>query len=407
MTTLATDNFSRANGGLGANWTTLYSKTALAIVSDAVQLSSEAADGGDYYSAISWPNAQWCQLQVNVLNYADCSIALAIRTATGAATWYAAFIGGPLGASATFAVIKYVAGVKTTLKAGTTITVSANDVFYFGAQGTVLTLQQNGATIWTSTDSSIASGNVAFYIPNNSRTVSDAIVGPWSGGDFVGANPITLIGASGSTGIAQLGAGTNQLVGASGSTGVASLSGSHLLGAGSGSLGVANISSLGSGSAFAAGDAGSMGVAFLESLGPLAPGNGVIAPPRLSSVFDTRSFILQQRQRNFTVSAMQTFPTKDPAESLDLTFDFSTNLPAGVSLNGVIVVTVSVLEGTDGSPSAIINGAPAVDATGARVVQPVKGGYSGVLYEVKVQASTTLPSIILVLAGALPVRSAQ
>lgn len=104
---------------------------------------------------------------------------------------------------------------------------------------------------------------------------------------------------------------------------------------------------------------------------------------------------------------MQTFPVKDPGESVDLTFNMVSNLPTGVLLNGTIVVAVTVLEGVDPNPYAILNGSAGLDSTQTQVVQPVTQGVSGVLYEIKVTAATTLPSIVLVLAGALPVRNAQ
>jgi hypothetical protein len=104
---------------------------------------------------------------------------------------------------------------------------------------------------------------------------------------------------------------------------------------------------------------------------------------------------------------MQTFPVKDPGESVDLTFNMASNLPTGVTLNGTTAVTVTVLEGVDPTPSLILNGPPGLDSTLTMVVQPVTGGLSGVLYEVKVQAATTVPTIVLVLAGALPVRNAS
>lgn len=221
--------------------------------------------------------------------------------------------------------------------------------------------------------------------------------------------PITALGASGSSGTVSLGGGTQQSFGASGSLGVVSPSTVTRLGTGSGSLGIANLLANVSppNSLFGVGRSGSSGVASLVFGGVVGGGGGITGPPRFPVVFDNRSFILQALARNFTVSAMQLFPTKDPGESLDLTFDFSTNLPAAVSLNGTISVAVTVLEGTDASPSAILNGSPAVDSTGTRVIVPVIGGLSGVLYEIKVTAASTISTIILVLAGALPVRSAQ
>ena len=104
---------------------------------------------------------------------------------------------------------------------------------------------------------------------------------------------------------------------------------------------------------------------------------------------------------------MQLFPVKDPGESVVLSFDMSADLPTGVTLTGVPNVTVSVLEGTDPSPSSILNGGSSLDSSLTMVLQPVFGGVSGTLYEVKATCNTTQSTIVLVLAGALPVRNAQ
>jgi hypothetical protein len=104
---------------------------------------------------------------------------------------------------------------------------------------------------------------------------------------------------------------------------------------------------------------------------------------------------------------MQLFPVKDPGESVVLTFNMASNLPTGVTLTGTPTVVATVLEGTDPSPSSILNGAASLDSTSTMVNQPVTGGLSGVLYELKATALTTQATIVLVLAGGLLVRNAQ
>lgn len=104
---------------------------------------------------------------------------------------------------------------------------------------------------------------------------------------------------------------------------------------------------------------------------------------------------------------MQTFPSKDPGESVNLTFDFSSNLPAGVTLIGPLGVAVSVQSGTDGNPSAILNGTAGFDSSSTKVVQPVTAGISGVTYEIEITSPTTNPTIVLVLPGLLPVKVDQ
>ncbi len=192
MATLASDNFNRANGGLGANYTIVPGKAALTIVSNAVELTSTAADGGDIYTGISWPNDQWSQVTLNVMNYADNAIDVVVRCSNSVATWYVAYIGGPFGSSATYAIARVVTGTRTFIQTITTHTFSANDVIRLAVQSTTLTLYQNGAQIWTGTDANISSGYPGFILGSNAETVSDTIMGPWAGGNFAAAGTLLL-----------------------------------------------------------------------------------------------------------------------------------------------------------------------------------------------------------------------
>ena len=191
----ASDNFNRANGSLGSSWSTLTSKNAPAIVSNAVELSSEANDCGAVYTAVAWPNDQWVSWQVNVLNYADSEINGLLRCSTSAFTCYLADIFGPFGSSAAFSVSRRAAGASTAIQAKTTITVSASDVFVFGVQGSTLTLWQNGSLIWTGSDNNISSGSPGFLLYSNAETVSDTVMGPWAGGNYNSVGVVSVSGA--------------------------------------------------------------------------------------------------------------------------------------------------------------------------------------------------------------------
>ncbi len=97
--------------------------------------------------------------------------------------------------------------------------------------------------------------------------------------------------------------------------------------------------------------------------------------------------------------------TKDPAEELTLTFDFSVGLGADDLLTGTPTVTVAVLIGRDPDPASLLNGAPAIDGTSTRVYLPVQAGNEGCDYLIKVVCATTSPSKVLALSAVLPVRS--
>ena len=97
------------------------------------------------------------------------------------------------------------------------------------------------------------------------------------------------------------------------------------------------------------------------------------------------------------------FDTKDPSESIPLTFDLSSNLAAGETLTSVPTVTVTLVAGTDPSPSAILTGVNSLDATLTKAIVGVHAGITGCAYEVKVVVSTSNAQKVLALSGILPV----
>lgn len=102
------------------------------------------------------------------------------------------------------------------------------------------------------------------------------------------------------------------------------------------------------------------------------------------------------------------FDTKYPDESVRLTFDFTVDLEAldaGVLLTGSPIVTVTVAQGTDPNPSAILNGSGVFDPTSMMVIVPVTAGLDQVDYSIRVKASTNDPLTVLELVGILPVRA--
>lgn len=97
------------------------------------------------------------------------------------------------------------------------------------------------------------------------------------------------------------------------------------------------------------------------------------------------------------------FDVKDPAESIPLTFDFSPGLASGETLT-TSSVAVATYSGSDQNPGALLNGAPALDATSTKVVQPVTGGTNNNDYEFTVTAQTTNAAKALTIRAILPVR---
>ena len=93
--------------------------------------------------------------------------------------------------------------------------------------------------------------------------------------------------------------------------------------------------------------------------------------------------------------------SKDPAESVTLTFDFSALTPS-IS-NPVVTSVTSVGVNGDPNPTAIVQQAPS--ASGAKAMLQVFGGISGCSYLVKVSALAADGISTYTLAGTLPVNS--
>ncbi len=89
---------------------------------------------------------------------------------------------------------------------------------------------------------------------------------------------------------------------------------------------------------------------------------------------------------------------------MPLTFDFTQDLPSGVTLTGTPVLGVSVSNGTDSNPTGILNGAAGFNSGSTQVIQPVQGGVNGVDYAVTCTCPTTQSNLTLSLVGLLSVR---
>jgi hypothetical protein len=119
-------------------------------------------------------------------------------------------------------------------------------------------------------------------------------------------------------------------------------------------------------------------------------------------------------------SAVRVFSTKDPGESVILTFDFTNGLGVGELLSGVITATtVDVVVGEDLAPSTIIFSPASVNtlplpqntgvpiATSKAVQLGVGGGVLGAVYNITVFAQTTSStSQVLACSGELKIQKA-
>src|SRR6187397_3208509 len=116
---MATDNFNRADGGLGTNWTTTTSETAFVISANIAEPTS-GSDHGGWWNANAFANDQYSQCLLPVIATAGGGLGtgcgVSVREANGARTYYrvvASAAGTELG--------KTVTGTFTSLKTDATV----------------------------------------------------------------------------------------------------------------------------------------------------------------------------------------------------------------------------------------------------------------------------------------------
>lgn len=184
MTTLATDDFNRANGTLGANWTTVTGFNAFQIASNVVTQVTEPGDTGARYNAVTFPNDQWSQVTVDVS--INSNGGPAVRMATdGSANYYVFVVAG--GEYRIYSI----SGGSGSLISNAAGSFSNGDVAYLEIQGTTLIAKKNGVQVLTITDATHSAGAAGIH------AYSIGSLDDWSAGDFAGGggtiNAATII----------------------------------------------------------------------------------------------------------------------------------------------------------------------------------------------------------------------
>lgn len=191
MGVIATDNFNRADANpIGGNWTTTNSESALKIVSNQVQNSTDNADCGAFWNANSFPNDQYSQaVLVAVGNYTtDDGPGVAVRMASGARTYYRTL----LRPSTDLITQKEVAGSFTHLSTITAAGAAAGDTLYLDVQSSTLTIKRNGTTAGTTTDSAVTAGAAGLEY-SSEGAAQTSTWDTWEGGDFVTSIPNKVV----------------------------------------------------------------------------------------------------------------------------------------------------------------------------------------------------------------------
>lgn len=186
MSTLATDDFNRANGGLGTNWTTVSGFNALSISSNACIATNDPC--GAYYNAVTPPNNQWTQCTAGTLTGSGDLIGPAIRMSTSTDAQY--WCGG--NTSDTELWLANGAGGYTLL--GSSTGISPGNTLYLEAQGTAIVMKVNGVNRISVTNATLTGGRGGLFGSNGATnpTLDDFSVGDFGGGGG-GAAPGTLM----------------------------------------------------------------------------------------------------------------------------------------------------------------------------------------------------------------------
>lgn len=209
MSVLATDNFNRANANpIGGNWTTITGLSAMQIVSNAATPSSLSPnDCGSYYNAVTWPNDQYSQAKLTVVDTKTdgSGIGVAVRVAAAALTAYRVVL-THASPGTNVSLQRFLAGAFTRLWDRGAAFVDG-DLVRLEVQGTTLRVFINGVQVGADfTDTNIASGNAGI---SYSSVATSASLDDWEGGDFGGgttSGTATLTGAGTLTDVATLGA---------------------------------------------------------------------------------------------------------------------------------------------------------------------------------------------------------
>lgn len=183
----SSDNFNRANGGLGANWTTQIGSPAIS--SNEAYGNSLGNDSYAFESAGTFGANQFSQATVKAIGSNDWTIVVARASGTAGSTNGYYFYARATGASSE--LWKLVAGAYFLISNTGYGPVAVNDVLRVEVSSTSITVKDNGTQIGTTqTDTSHSSGRpgLGFY-PNTSVTA--ARLDDWSGGDLGGGGAVT------------------------------------------------------------------------------------------------------------------------------------------------------------------------------------------------------------------------
>jgi hypothetical protein len=179
--TVVSDNFNRADGGLGANWHGETPDSVMEIVSQQAVGNSSSSPNSGFWSADSFTDDQFSEATITVHPASSKWVGVTVRAASDGTEYL--LIAFNNGGTDSWLLFKR-AGAGSFAQIGSTVVtpIVVSQVMRLEAEGTTITAKIDGAPIITQTDSDIAGG--APGISNSG--VADPANGAldnWSGGD--------------------------------------------------------------------------------------------------------------------------------------------------------------------------------------------------------------------------------
>lgn len=176
------DDFNRADGDIGANYTD--NRNAMRVFSNGVGVDVGGNDCYAYVNTYSSPANQWASFTVTVATAASRSYGAGLRMpAAGNRNGYFGGNDRFNSGSNNYEITGYVGGVyQGTIAAGTN-TPAPGDLVYFEAVGTTLSLYVNGVLECSGTNAGLASGQPGIYVTDPSASVT--LMDNFSSGDFI------------------------------------------------------------------------------------------------------------------------------------------------------------------------------------------------------------------------------
>jgi len=183
MQQFVTDSFSRSDGPLGSDWSTVLDSPSVPQIASQQVQSPYVYSVALYYGGINWPADQYAQAQVLQSNGGSSGPAVRM---TSNGSYYAGTVGSLGSGTANVYIILDSGGNRSIVASSSTATVLPNDYLQLTAQGTTLTLTDvtQSATLLTVTDSTLPAGYPGFYVGNG------GLLANWSAG--LTAAPPTL-----------------------------------------------------------------------------------------------------------------------------------------------------------------------------------------------------------------------